>query len=147
MLIWQKTIILLYGLFSLLGFLKGFWETKKKNVYGGAGIFYLNGAFVWGDALVFGFFWFLLTLVILFLNDWLLFLLILAIFWFLRSLGEVIYWLNQQFSKINRNPPEKFWLSKIFPYESVHFAYQIYWQCFAVVMLVLTIYFAKQWLK
>ena len=88
----------------------------------------------------------IISIVVIILNDWILFLLILSVFWLVRSLGETIYWLNQQFSKINRNPPKKFWTFKFFPQDSLWFIHQIFWQCIAVISIIFTIYFAKIWL-
>lgn len=143
----QRNLILIYATFAFIGFVKGFSECKnKKNSYGKAHIFNLIGAFVWGDAVVFGLFWALVSMAVLLLNDWVLFLLTLSVFWAVRSLGETIYWFNQQFSKVDRNSPEKFWFYKIFQNDSVWFVYQIYWQCVTVISIILSIYLAHLWL-
>jgi len=143
----QKILIVVYGVMSFLCCLKGFNECyKKKNAFGETPLLYPFGMFVWGDTVVFGIFWILVTVVVLLLNDWVLFLLIVSIFWVVRSLGESIYWINQQFSKLNRNPPEKFWFYKYFKNDSVHYVNQIFWQCVTVISIVFTIYFAKMWL-
>ena len=104
------------------------------------------GAFVWGDAVVFGLFWFLISTASLLLKDWLLFWLVYSLFWVMRSLGETIYWLNQQFAVEKRDAPEKYWIYKIFKNESVWFVMQISWQCATVVSLVAAIYLASLWL-
>lgn len=145
---WQKTILLVYGLLNLCVFAKGLHECKiKKNAYGLTPFLFLIGVFVWGDAVIFGPFWVLISLVSYLLNDWILFLLILSLFWVVRSLGETIYWFNQQFSKINRQPPEKLSGYRIFHDGSVWFAYQIFNQCIMVVALVFSIYLSKLWLQ
>jgi hypothetical protein len=145
--LWQKVIILVYAFFSLFGLVKGYLETKnKKNAYGDSLILYLIGAFVWADAVVFGIFWIFVSVTVLLLDSWALFLLIISVFWLVRSVGETIYWFNQQFSKINRNPPENYLIYKIFQNDSVWFVYQIFWQCMTVVSIVASIYFAKLWL-
>lgn len=144
--IWQKIILLSLSAFSFIGFLKGIKESKdKKNPYGSTKIFVLVGSFVQGDTVVFGLFWTLTSITILILNDWILFLLTLSVFWVVRSFGETIYWFNQQFSNINRNPPEKYWSHKYFPQDSLWFIHQIFWQCITVISLIFTIYFAKVW--
>lgn len=144
---WQNGVILFYSIFSFLGFAKGVHESKyKKNAYGLCRLYNVIGAFVWGDAVVFGLFWMLVSMVTLWLNDWILFLLFQSIFWLVRSIGETIYWFNQQFSPINRNPPEKFLIYKIFHNDFVWVVYQIFWQCIMVISAVLSIYFVALWL-
>lgn len=143
--IWQEVAIITFGTFAFLGFLKGFNESNRKNAYGKATIFNLIGAFVWGDVVVFGIFWTLASVVVLYLQDWVLFLLTLSIFWAVRGIGEMIYQLNEQFATKKKNPPEKFWFYKYLKNDSVWFVYQIYWQCIAVVAILFAIYFAKMW--
>jgi len=66
----------LYGIYSLVAFISGWRECKKKNTFGIAPTYYLLGAFVWGDALVFGLFWTVVSAIIILVQDWLLFLLL-----------------------------------------------------------------------
>jgi hypothetical protein len=144
----QQTIILIFGLVSFLVFLIGFYETKyKKNAFGPTLPLFILGVFVWGDAVIFGLFWAISSFISLYLKDWYLFLLIFSVFWVVRSLGETTYWFNQQFSKINRNPPEKLIGYSIFKNDSIWFAYQIAWQCVTVASIVFAIYFAGVWLQ
>ena len=148
MLNWQKYLLITLSIFSLVGAIKGFLECKnKKNAYGKAELFCLIGAFVWGDVVIFGIFWFLISLVILFLKNWVLFLVILSLFWVVRSLGETIFWFNQQFSNKILCPPEKLCFYKIFRNNSVWFIYQIIWQCVMVISLLSLIYFTTIWLR
>lgn len=144
---WQIYIVVLYGTGALIGFLTAFWECwRNKKSYSLTPHLTLYGAFVWGDMVVFGLFWSLVSLVTLLLNDWILFLLIISVFWVVRSVGETIYWFNQQFSRINRNPPEHHKiLYKIFHNDSVWFVYQIYWQCITVVSLIAILYLTRLW--
>ncbi len=145
---WQKLIIVIWGVSSFILFVKGFKESKdNKNSYGITPYLLPWGVFVWGDAVVFGLFWTLVSFAVLFLKDWILFLLIISVFWVIRSLGETIYWFNQQYSNINRNPPEKFWFYKYFHNDSVWFIHQIAWQCITVASIIFTIYFAHSWLN
>lgn len=143
---WQQLLIILLGIFSFLGILRGFRESKKGNAYGLTRVFAVIGAFVWGDVVVFGFFWFLVSIIALIVNDWLLFLMTVCIFWFLRGIGEMVYWLNQQFSSDNRNPPERFWLHKIFRNDSVWFVMQIISMCVAVMAAVVFLLLFKMWI-
>lgn len=146
--LWQQNFLLIYALFNFLIFIKGFDQSKYKNsaftcTYG---LFFL-GIFVWGDAVIFGLFWSISALISLILQDWYLFLLITAIFWVVRSLGETIYWLNQQFSPINRNPAKNLLGYSIFHNDSIWFIYQIFWQSISVISIILSIYLANLWLK
>lgn len=147
---WQDTIIFLYASINFLVFLKGFYESKyKKNAYCLTPCLFILGIFAWGDAVIFGLFWFLSSLVSYLLNDWLLFLLIISVFWVIRSLGETIYWLNQQFSSkiYDWNKPENLPGHSVFHNDSVWFIYQITWQCITIVSVITTIYLANLWLK
>ncbi len=144
--IWQKFLLIIWGALSLTLSIKGFNQSKvKNNVYGLTPYLLPLGIFVWGDAVIFGIFWALSSLVALFLNDWILFLLIFCVFWTVRSLGETIYWFNQQFSPIKRNPPKNLPGYKYFKNDSIWFIYQIIMQCITVISTIFTIYFAKIW--
>jgi hypothetical protein len=147
--IWQQSIIVLFGLGAFIGFIKSFDECKRKkrSLSLTLQIGPLYGAFVYADLVVFGLFWTIASLGAFFLNDWYLFLLTLSLFWLVRSIGETIYWFLQQFSTINRNPPEKFYIHKIFHNDSVWFVYQIFWQCITVITIITSIYLAKLWLN
>lgn len=144
---WQKLFLLLYSLLSLAVFAKGFYECKfRKNAFGLTPYLFFFGIFVWGDVVVFGLFWTGVSLTSLILNDWILFLLVISVFWVVRSLGETIYWFNQQFTGLNKNPANKLPLYSIFENDSVWFIYQIFWQCVTVVSIIFSIYFTKLWL-
>jgi len=146
--IWQQLIILVYALLNLGVFVKGYNECKsRKNAYVLTPQLNLLGIFAWGDAVIFGPFWIAASLVSYLLRDWYLFLLIVSVFWVVRSLGETIYWFNQQFSKINRNPPEKLPFYSIFHNDSIWYIHQIAWQCVTVVSIIFSIYLTKLWLE
>lgn len=149
MLLWQGLFTFFFALFSSFLFVKAYCECKyKKNTHGSFLPLNLIGAFVWTDAVVFGLFWVIVSIVALLLNDWILFLLTLSLFWLVRSVGETIYWFNQQYSKINRNPIERYpYLVEIFHNDSIWFVWQIYWQCITVIALVFSIYFGTMWIK
>jgi len=147
---WQNAIILLYAFINFLVFGKGFYESKyKKNAYGLTPGLFILGIFVWGDAVIFGLFWFLSSLISYLLNDWLLFFLIISVFWVIRSLGETIYWINQQFSSkiYDWNKPENLLLRSVFHNDSIWFIYQTTWQCITIVSVITTIYLANLWLN
>lgn len=144
----HQLFLLAFTLFNLLVSIKGFYESKyKRNAFGLTRPLVIIGVFVWGDAVVFGPFWTAVSLLSLVLQDWYLFFLITSIFWVVRSYGEVIYWLNQQFSTLKRNPIETLPWQSIFHNDSVWFVHQIIWQCAMVISLVLTIYFSHTWLQ
>ncbi len=141
----QTIIVGLFGMFALSGFLAGL-KNCRKNPWGLTPVFNIIGAFIWTDAVVFGLFWSIVCSVVLILSNWILFLLILSIFWLVRSIGEVIYWLNEQFAVNKRNKPETLWHSKFFPGTSAYVASQIFWQCITVFTIITTIYLVKTWL-
>lgn len=105
------------------------------------------GAFVWGDIVVFGPFWGLVLTICFFLQDCLLLALLISIFWLVRSLGETIYWFNQQFTSLKRNPPEKMPGYTLFKNDAIWFVYQIVWQCLTVITIFTTVWFFKLWLN
>ena len=145
---WQRTVLLFYALVSFTIFVKGFYESKyKKNAYGRTPYLTWLGIFFWGDAVVFGFFWFVAATVSMIFNDWILFLLVVSLFWVVRSMGETKYWFNQQFSTIERSPPKLLSGYSIFQNDSIWFVYQIIHQCITVISLIFSIYFAHMWLS
>jgi hypothetical protein len=145
--IWQQILLYSYLLSSLVFFIKSLHETKnKKRVYGSTPYLFFLGAFVWGDMLVLGPFWITAAFFSLILKDWYLFLLIISLFWSVRSLGEIIYWLNEQFAGKNRNPPHTLKFHKLINNDAIWFVYQLFWQCVLVISIISSIYIAKLWL-
>jgi hypothetical protein len=63
-----------------------------------------------------------------------------------RSIGETIYWMNQQFVKKESNYYQKLTGYQFFKSDAILFIYQIFWQCISVISIIATIYFADQWL-
>ncbi|MEK7096969.1 MAG: hypothetical protein AAB859_01490, partial [Patescibacteria group bacterium] len=101
-------IIAIYGIFSLFALIKGLRQSIiKKNPFGTTEYFFWLGIFAWGDGIIIGPFWFLASLTSFLLKDWNLFLLTVSAFWLVRSFGETIYWLNQQFVKTESNYYQK----------------------------------------
>lgn len=145
---WQQIIVFVYGLVNFGLFLKGLYESNKKNnAFGLTRRYSCFGMFVWGDAVVFGIFWAIASLISLILNDWYLFLLIISVFWLVRSIGETIYWFLQQFATVKRDQPHTLNFYKIFHNESVWFVHQIIWQCVTVASLITTVYLFAKWLQ
>jgi hypothetical protein len=144
----QTGILLFIFIISLYATFKGLLEVvKKQNPFGEPHVLFWLGIFVWGDAVVLGLFWFLVSLFCLFTNDWQLFLLIVSVFWVVRSLGEIHYWISQQFSPIIRNPPQTLFGYRWFKNDSIWFIYQLFWQCILIFSIIFTIYFANLWTK
>lgn len=144
----QGKLIIIFAIINFLVFLKGFFETSKnKNAFGVTPWLTLLGIFVWGDAVIIGIFWVAISIVSLLFGSWYLFLSFVSLFWVVRSLGEVIYWISQQFSNIVRNPPQTLFGYSIFKNDSIWFAYQVVWQCILVVSIITSAYFINLWLN
>lgn len=143
----NHTYLLLFTLISLLVFAKSLHETKQKqNPFGLTPFLLPLGIFVWADGVIIGLFWIISSFVAYLLKDSLLFIFLFSLFWLVRSAGEAIYWLNQQFSPINRNPPETLLKHQVFTGDSIWFVYQIFWQCILVVSILSSVYFGFLWL-
>lgn len=139
--------LLIFFLISIIVFAKSLYETKQKhNPFGVTPFLYPFGIFVWADGVIIGLFWSLVSAVSNFLQDQLLFIFIVSLFWLVRSIGETIYWLNQQFSPVKRNSPQNLLGHSVFQNDSVWFVYQVFWQCLTVISLILSVYFGAQWL-
>jgi len=138
----------LLGIF-LIGILGILWIWSLKQVRGG-NTFKTTpwllplGIFVWGDGLVILLFWIAWLIFSMLVQNIYISLTLWALFWVVRSLGEVIYWLNQQFSIIKRNDPKSLLGGKLFG-EGVWFVYQIAWQCVLVIMIFVTIWSLRFW--
>jgi hypothetical protein len=144
----SNLLIAIFGLLSLLLTVKAYFECRhKKNSFGlTSKVCNIYGSFVWADHLVFGLFWTIVSLVTFLLGDWLLFLLIVSVFWLVRSVGETIYWFLQQFVPRSGNDPKNLWVSRIVQRDAAWFVHQIFWQCISVITLVTTIYLSFLWL-
>lgn len=142
---WQHLIVIIFAIVNIIIFIKAFYEIKNKNnVFGSAQPYGFLGIFVWGDAIVICVYWLIASLIVLFLNNWYLFLLFISVFWVVRSYGEVIYWLNEQFAGKNRNPPHTLKLYNFFKNDSIWFVYQVFWQCILVFSLIISIFLASK---
>ncbi len=144
---YQSILITIFALYSLSGVLMGSQQIKKYLSFYPTYIYYLLGAFVWGDVFIFGIFWTLISILVFIFDDWTLFWVFVSVFWFIRSLGETIYWLLQQFASKSREPVEKVAFYSFFKNESVWFVQQIIWQCITVVTLISSVWLVNLWLK
>lgn len=151
---YQRIFLIIYAIFNFSIFLWGVYQCRiKANSYGITWLLFPIGIFVWGDAVVFGLFWAGTSLISLILKDWILFLLIISVFWLVRSIGETIYWFNQQFTTVNRYPPKQLVGHQIFrgklleEHDAIWFVYQISHQCLTVLTIITTIYLSHLWLN
>jgi hypothetical protein len=101
------------------------------------------GIFVWADAPVIAAFWFVAAAIGIITQNWYLFLLEVSIFWVVRGTGETLYWMNQQFSTIERIAPKKLPFHTYFPGDSIWFMYQITCQVVTVFAIVATVMIVK----
>lgn len=140
--------IIVFGIGSFLLTIKAYQECKhKKNSFGlTPKVCNIYGSFVWADHLIFGLFWTGVSLLCILLNDWILFLLIVSVFWLVRSIGETTYWFLQQFAPRSGNEPERLWVSRIVHNDAAWFVHQIFWQCVSVAAIITTIFLSFLWL-
>ncbi len=135
---WQSIVVVLLGFYSLSGFLLGL--KHRKNPFGLTPYYNIIGAFIWTDTIVFGLFFFLVSLFCIIFQQFLLFLIILSVFWTIRAIGEQIYWFLEQFASNHRNPPHTLWPSKLFKGQEVWVVMQVFWQCISVVGIILSVW-------
>lgn len=146
--IFEMSVVFIFLIISIISFVTGLDQSiKKSNPHGETPYFVWLGIFVWGDGIIIGPFWFISSLFAFFMKDWQLFLLMISVFWVVRSLGETYYWLNQQFVKNNSNYYQKLTGYRFFKNDTILFIYQIIWQCVSVVSIIASIYFANLWLS
>lgn len=144
----QEILLLLYGCVSLLAAVAGYVNAvRKRNVFGLTPHLIPLGIFVWGDAVLLGTFGVIASLVLYNLHNWWLAVTAWAVFWVVRSHGETVYWLNQQFSPLERNPPSSLPGYRFFPNDSLWFIYQLVWQCATVAAALCALYASQLWLK
>jgi hypothetical protein len=117
------------------------------NAYKETRFLWWLGIFVWGDALVIGPFWLLICLLSFMMHSWNFFLLSVSLFWVVRSVGETIYWFQEQFATSHRNDPKNLFGYRLVKNDSIWFLYQITWQCITVLSLLSSLWFAKAWLQ
>lgn len=130
-----------YGIGAISAFILGVRQcTYFKNPYGLTRMFYPYGIFVWADALLIGFFWISVSVLAFAMQNVHFFLVVQAIFWMVRSAGEIVYWFLQQFAETKRDTPSTLWGHQLFPGESIWIAYQLFWQLILVVSSVCLVY-------
>lgn len=143
-----QLMLLLYLLFGLAGVVSvvlGVQNVRRNRTFSLTPLLYPLGIFVWGDAPILGAFWVVVAIAGMLVGNMAFFLLCVSLFWCVRSVGETIYWLLQQFSPLKRNPPEQLFGYRFVKDESIWFMYQLFWQCMTVVSLIFVLYFAFSW--
>lgn len=123
------------------------YQSKKGNSFAITYYLFPLGIFVWGDGIVFGPLWTLAGVFFGLISDLIGLFLFISIFWIVRSAGETIYWLNEQFVKDHRNDYKKMLGHALVKNESVYFLHQITFQSILVISIMSTIYFAHLWLS
>lgn len=137
-------LLIFFFLYALAGMLYSLYQTRRQHNYFGLSYMLIPlGAFVWVDGVILGFFWITTTVLFFVLNKPTITLLVFSLFWTVRSAGEVLYWLLEQFASKKRNPPPTLFLYRLFPNESVWIVMQLLWQCVLIIALVLDILFIK----
>lgn len=143
----QTFFVGLWGVYASTAFFQGIRQVRdKNNPYGLCKHYTPLGAFVWADAVVFGAFFAIVSVITFLLSDFILFLLVLSLFWAIRSLGEQMYWFLEQFATNHKNPEHTLWFSKYFKRNSSWIAMQVYWQCISVISIITTVYLFTLWL-
>jgi len=142
---WQTILVAGWGVGALLLWVLSLVQLKRNNPFGLVPWWTAPwGMFVWGDGIMIGIYWLILSMFTGLSGNWAGFGLGVSVFWVIRSLGEMIYWLLQQFSPVVRNAPETLrgyrWLKN----DSIWFVYQTGWQCAAAAALLGCVYFGLQ---
>ena len=139
-------IFLIIGLYALTAFILGISQIVKRNPYGLTHQYSILGIFVWGDAVLISPFWMALSTAYLKHQNLSFSLFAMSVFWSVRSLGEMIYWLNQQFATHKRDLPETLWLYKLVRSDAIWFMYQVFWQMILVISIIGSVYHGYRWI-
>lgn len=144
---WQIWVLIIFDMYAWMCFLAGIRACLQKRAFSIHQFGFIIGSFVWADAVICGLFWGVGSLIFLVRQDWIGFLLLLSLFWVVRSGGEVMYWMNQQFSTLMRNPPKTLHFHRLFYDDSIWFIYQLFWQCVLVISFMGLLILSKLWLS
>ena len=141
-------LLAIYFIYSTIALASGYYHAiKKQNPFGLTPWLFFIGSFVWGDALLLGLFWSIVSAMCVVFNQVHLFVFTYSVFWIIRSFGEVQYWMHQQFTSVIRDQPETLWLHRFVRSSAVWFMYQVFWQCFAVISIVSSVFFGWVWIN
>ncbi len=131
--------------FFLFIWLKCIWVgVHSKQMFKPTPALFPLGIYVYGDGIIVGAWWSLLTLLTLAIGSWDWWALGACCFWLIRAGGEVIYWLIEQFAATHRNNPRDLWGYRWVKDESIWFIYQLINQCFMIFALLGIFYFVKR---
>lgn len=144
---WQSVFIGGFLIFNLFLFWKSYQECQRGRSFWLTRPLFLLGMFVWGDAVVLSLFWSAVAVASLLFQDWRVFLVLVSVFWLVRSIGETIYWFLQQFATTKRDPAKNLAGYHLVKNEAIWFMYQLFWQCMTVVSLISTVYLLNLWLS
>lgn len=138
---------LVLGLTAILVTAKGYYQsTQKKNSFGETKWLFPLGIFVWGDAVTIGPFWIVVAVLSGFINNPHFTYSLISFFWFVRALGEVQYWIAEQFASKHRNKPKDLLGHQFFSGDAIWFGYQTFWQMVMIFSGIATAAFVKLWL-
>jgi hypothetical protein len=151
---YNRPFLIIFALISLALFMFAVTKARAEKE-SGIWIFLpfiltlLNGTFILGDAIVFSIFFFIASLVLIYKNDIRYTLLTFLMFWIVRSAGEVVYWLNYQFTFIHPHPVRNQleFLTGSIPESSVYILYQAANQALLIAFLILLFLLIKNWDK
>jgi len=151
---YNRPFLIVFALVSLALFI---FSVAKARIESDDGIWIflpfvltlLNGTFILGDAIVFSLLFFIVSLVLIYKNDFRYTLLTFLLFWIVRSAGEVVYWLNYQFTSIHPHPVmnQLEFLTGPISEKSVYILYQAANQAILVVWLIVLFVLIKNWDK
>ena len=143
---WQQLTVTLFGSLNAIFFVVGLAKSRNKKGMQIAYPLVPIGIFVWADAVPIALFWVVSSVISVVLGDWTLFLLLFSVFWLVRSVGETIYYFNQQFSTVVRQPGKDLPGYKLFNDEYIiWFVYQVVTQLVTVVSIVSSVYLFSLW--
>ncbi len=118
----------------------------QKNAYGLTKWLFPLGIFVWADGLIISLFWLLLSLFTILLRDLWFLLAAISLFWLVRSIGETIYWMLQQFVQPNANKPHTLIGHRWIKGDELWIVYQVAWQCMTIISCLGFAYSLHRWL-
>ena len=104
------------------------------------------GIFVWADGIVISIFWLALSLITFVLRDLWFLLAAISLFWLVRSIGETVYWMLQQFVQPNANKPHTLMGHRWIKGDELWIVYQVAWQCMTVISCLGFAYSLHRWL-
>lgn len=134
----------LFVVFSFVVWIRSVWEAMwKQNAFGVTPWLLPLGIYVWGDGVILSLYWLVLGIVSWWCGG-LVFGLGAGAFWMVRSMGEVHYWMLEQFVDNKRNKPQDLFGYQWVRSEAIYFYYQLVNQVILVISGLATLYFAAR---